>query len=126
MSRDSSTSGIREKPACMASTWGARVNGTSQRSSGRAGAASTVWGRETDITGAEAGGSMSTSGGRGGGAEGALDGSTITLVEGWGLYGVCTFCRSPRVSPIMTNPPSVSLSDDDFLDESLRRKLNML
>lgn len=44
MSRDSSTSGIRGSPACMARTWGARVKGTSPRRSGRAEAASTAEG----------------------------------------------------------------------------------
>lgn len=69
MSRDSRVSGMNGNPACMASTWGARVKGTSLRSSGRDAGASTVEGPGVGIMAGRAGGSVTAPAGRAGGPQ---------------------------------------------------------
>lgn len=131
MSRDNSTSGIRGSPVCMARTWGAKVKGTSPSRSGRVEAASTdEVPEQVPAVGAAVGkatGYFMSVGGAGALQEG-LDGCTMTFVDGCVRFMVCIFLLcSSTVSPMMTKPPSISLSDVDFF-ESLRspRKLNMI
>lgn len=62
MSRDRSTSGTMEKPACKANTWGAKVKGMSPRRSGRVDAASTAGGPSASPGGCKGVGGFSATG----------------------------------------------------------------
>lgn len=128
MSRDSSTSGMRGNPACIAWTWGAKVKGTSPRRSGRVEAASTAeLGPAINAVVGEAVGRFVSMGWAGVGQD-DFDGCTMTFVERCAMFMDCIFrlCSS-TVSPTITKPPSASFSAVDFF-ESLRspRKLNMI